>query len=146
MRAEWTTGRGLTALVASAGLLPAQVLGPTGQPDPGHPDLYAWYAAWQGVNSVQTPVDGATVSRWNDLSPHSSDPERFAYKVETLGLDHAHSPYISDFVAAIASVSVLPLRRCGNQRQRTWYSVSRQRASDGHSPTGGQTRTRVTIL
>jgi len=76
MRAEWTTGRGLTALVASAGLLPAQVLGPTGQPDPGHPDLYAWYAAWQGVNSVQTPVDGATVSRWNDLSPHGRDLTR----------------------------------------------------------------------
>ena len=47
-----------TALVVCVGLLPAQVLGPGGQPDPGHPDLQAWYAAWQGVNAVAIPVDG----------------------------------------------------------------------------------------
>jgi len=62
-----------TALVVCVGLLPAQVLGPGGQPDPGHPDLQAWYAAWQGVNAVAIPVDGAAVSRWNDLSSNGRD-------------------------------------------------------------------------
>ncbi|MCA8973479.1 MAG: exo-alpha-sialidase [Planctomycetes bacterium] len=54
--------------------LPAQgILDAGGRPDPAFPDLHAWYAAWQGVNGTTTPVDGAAVSRWHDLSVHGHD-------------------------------------------------------------------------
>ena len=60
---------GLALAFASASASQAPI-GPGGSPDPAHPDLYAWYAAWSGVNAAATAIDGAPVARWDDLSVH----------------------------------------------------------------------------
>ena len=60
--------RCIGALLLAPALACQALLDPSGAPDPAHPDLYAWYAAWQGVNAATTPADGAPVLRWDDLS------------------------------------------------------------------------------
>lgn len=65
---------GALAMTAAAGVLRGQgLLAANGQPDPANTSLYAWYAAWQGVSSLPTPIDGSAVMRWRDLSNNQRD-------------------------------------------------------------------------
>jgi len=88
-------------LVVASGVVRAQgLLTPAGQPDPTHSDLYAWYAAWQGVNSSATAIDGAPVTRWDDLSNNQRDLVRVpsaGSRQPTFALATASAPSAVEF-------------------------------------------------
>lgn len=50
------------------GVVAAQVMTPGGQPDPAHPNLYAWFDAGNGVNNTSGLIDGTSVFAWFDLT------------------------------------------------------------------------------
>ncbi|MFM1872849.1 MAG: hypothetical protein RL398_2271 [Planctomycetota bacterium] len=91
------------ALAMGFGLAGARgqgLLTANGQPDPAHPDLHAWYAAWQGVNGVSVPANGAPVTRWNDLSSHGHHLVRTnagANRQPTFRLSVGSGPKVVDF-------------------------------------------------
>ncbi|HIE69907.1 MAG TPA: hypothetical protein EYP98_06895, partial [Planctomycetes bacterium] len=93
--------RVMVLLVVASGVVRAQgLLTPGGQPDPTHSDLYAWYAAWQGVNSLGTPTDGAPVTRWDDLSNNQHDLVRVhsaGSRQPTFALATASTPSAIEF-------------------------------------------------
>ncbi|MCP4093400.1 MAG: hypothetical protein GY747_08125 [Planctomycetes bacterium] len=56
-----------SALILSAGAS-AQVMGGNGLPNPNYANLWAWYDASDGVNGPGQPIDGASVTSWQDSS------------------------------------------------------------------------------
>ncbi len=61
------------SLAATAAALPAQSVLTNGEPDPGHPDLHAWFDAGVGINGIGQPSNGDPVWAWADRSDHHHD-------------------------------------------------------------------------
>lgn len=90
-----------SVIAATGGILRGQgLLAANGQPDAANADLYAWYAAWQGVSSLMTPIDGSAVVRWDDLSSNQRDLVRAdasSLRQPTFRLGNTHRPPAVEF-------------------------------------------------